>query len=265
VNKHLPERSATYIKNSDHFRERLKSLRLPPNVDEVFIGTADVTAMYNNIPTHEGIAAVAKKYEQDRTFNTIIPTKSLVLLLQLVLTNNYFEFNNKYYLQLTGTSMGTRCAPAYACLFMSELEERFFSQCSSLPFFICRYMDDYFFVWIGAETGLVEFLTNFNSFHPSIKLTYSYSRTTANFLDISVNLVDGKFNTSMFHKPTDSPQYLHFTSAHPAHTKRSVPYSLALRSVRAHTCKDEAAKDLERLEKHFISRGYPRSLVKKCN
>ena len=38
----------------------------------------------------------------------------LTELIDIVLKNNEFEFNNNYYLQIQGTAMGTKMAPAYA-------------------------------------------------------------------------------------------------------------------------------------------------------
>jgi hypothetical protein len=258
--KELPSKSATYIKNSDHFREKLGSISLPVG-NNIILGTADITAMYNNIPIQEGIAAVVKHYTADGTYSDVVSPEALGSLIELVMTNNYFEFNDKFYLQLTGTSMGTRMAPPLAQLFMTELESNFFSTCSKLPYFICRYMDDYFYIWIGTEDELKCFLGSFNDFHPTIKLTYSFSQNSVNFLDITIAQNNGRLKTSLFHKPTDAPQYLHFKSAHPSHTKRSVPYSLALRSVRAHTSEEEAKKDLGTLQNQFLSRGYPKNLI----
>ena len=37
---------------------------------------------------------------------------------------NNFEFENDYYLQLHGTAMSTKIAPAYANLFMGDLEQK---------------------------------------------------------------------------------------------------------------------------------------------
>ena len=48
-----------------------------------------------------------------------IPTSFLMKLLKLVLQGNYFEFNDKLFLQLIGAAMGTRVACSYACLFMA--------------------------------------------------------------------------------------------------------------------------------------------------
>ena len=36
--------------------------------------------------------------------------------LELVMTNNFFQFSNQYFLQLQGTAMGTPPAPQYANL-----------------------------------------------------------------------------------------------------------------------------------------------------
>ena len=44
--------------------------------------------------------------------------------LEYILNYNYFEYNGKYYRQKTDTSMGTRMAPGYACIFMGYLERR---------------------------------------------------------------------------------------------------------------------------------------------
>ena len=44
----------------------------------------------------------------------------LTELMDLVLKNNVFEFNDKYYLQIQGTAIGTKMAPAYANLFMGS-------------------------------------------------------------------------------------------------------------------------------------------------
>lgn len=38
----------------------------------------------------------------------------ILTLLELVLTNNYFQFQEQFYLQLRGTTMGANMAPTYA-------------------------------------------------------------------------------------------------------------------------------------------------------
>ena len=53
-------------------------------------------------------------------------------LLEHILKKNYFTFNNETYLQISGTAMGTRCAPNCAII-MAELEEELLSQTPMKP------------------------------------------------------------------------------------------------------------------------------------
>ena len=51
------------------------------------------------------------------------------------------------------------------------------------------------------------------------------------FLDVVVKLDDrGFLTTDLYTKPTDSKSYLHFSSDHPIHTKKAIPFGLGLRA-----------------------------------
>ena len=82
--------------------------------------------MYTNIPHSDGKQSVLY-YLQNNPDNYTRPEQPtpdvLVELIDIVLKNNVFEFNNKYYLQIQGTAMGTKMAQAYANVFMGKLEE----------------------------------------------------------------------------------------------------------------------------------------------
>ena len=45
-------------------------------------------------------------------------------LAQFVLMNIFFEFNNVFQ-QISGTAIGTKFAPPYACIFMDQIETKF--------------------------------------------------------------------------------------------------------------------------------------------
>ena len=56
------------------------------------------------------------------------------------------------------------------------------------------------------------------------------SYKSVNFLDTKIiKDVQGNISTDIFQKPTNTHPYLHWTSAHPPHLKKSIPYSQALR------------------------------------
>ena len=46
-------------------------------------------------------------------------------MTEFVLKNNYFQFSDKAYQQISGTAIGTKFAPPYACIFMDQLEIKF--------------------------------------------------------------------------------------------------------------------------------------------
>ena len=100
------------------------------------------------------------------------PTAILIDMAEFVLTNNFFEFNNESYQQISGTAMGTKVAPPYACLFMDWLEERFLKTCEIKLWAYFRYIDDILIIWTEGRDTLKTFLNNFNSFYPAIEFIW---------------------------------------------------------------------------------------------
>ena len=93
-------------------------------------------------------------------------TNTLITLLEIVLKSNTFEFNNKCYIQLQGTAMGTRLAPAYANIFMSKLEETILSTTPLKPIYYKRFIDDIFILWPHPIADLNKFIFALNNYHP---------------------------------------------------------------------------------------------------
>ena len=148
-----------------------------------------------------------------------VPTGKLVKMAEFVLKNNYFQFSDKVYKQISGTAIGTKFAPPYACIFMDQVESKFLQTQKFQTLVWFRYIDDIFFILTHGENSLKNFMMEFNNFNPNIKFTYEFSEASINFLDLNVKLSDGKLQTSLYVKPTDRHQYLHFRSSHPKHTK----------------------------------------------
>ena len=80
-------------------------------------------------------------------------------------------------------------------------------------------------IWQHGEEKLKEFLKILNSCHPTIKFTAD----KVNFLYIEVIRSENKLLTDLYIKPTDTHQYLEFSSCHVYHSKKSIPYNQALR------------------------------------
>jgi len=107
------------------------------------------------------------------------------------------------------------------------------------------------------------FISALNDFHPSIKFTANISNTSIQFLDTIVYKKDNQLLTKLYIKPTDNKQYLHYSSSHPAHTKKAIPYSQAVRYRRIVVEDEELNNSLLNLKQMFLARSYPESLVTK--
>ena len=120
--------------------------------------------------------------------------------------------------------------PNYANLFVGFVGKQIFEQYSDpTPEYFGRYIDD----CIGTAScsrGELDNMANWNvnNFHPAPQFTWEISETSISFLDIIVS-INGNRLCSVSYKPTDSHNYLLYSSSHPNHTKRAIPFSQFLR------------------------------------
>ena len=83
-----------------------------------------------------------------------------------------------------------------------------------------------------------------------------------NFLDVQYCFDDeGKLQTDLYTKETDSRAYLNFSSAHPNHTFSGNVYSQSLRIRRIVNSNDRLRVRLEELATSFKKAGYPEKMV----
>ena len=225
----------SYIKDTQDFLNKL-----PEQVDpQSMLVSFDVVNLYSNIPHDLGVEAISfwlNKYPKELP-NRI--SKDFVIDgIKLILENNSFCFNDAHYLQTKGTAMGTKVAPIYATLVLAYLEEKLYNQAEQefdqdfriyLEDNFKRFLDDCFIIFTKAEEELKRFHSLLNTLHPSIKFTIDKSRTRLSFLDTQVTNQNGTLLTDIYYKPTDSKQYLLYTSCHPKHIRNSIPYNLARR------------------------------------
>jgi peptide-methionine (R)-S-oxide reductase len=250
----------SYIKDTNDFLHKVRSLGSLPS--GTILATIDVVSLYPSIPHTNGLTALRSFLLQRG-----LPEKAvqgISILAETVLTKNVFEFNSEFFLQKSGTAIGTKMAPAYANVFMCEFERDLLSRSVYRPYAWFRFIDDIFLVWTEGEERLKEFLTFMNSLNPSIQFTSDFSYSRVNFLDVSVSLgPDGTITTDLFVKPTDTHQYLQWTSCHPNHIKKSIPYSQALRILRICSDLETAKTRCDELADYLIRRGYSSRLVRR--
>ena len=182
----------------------------------------------------------------------------------MILTMNNFSFNDNHYLQIHGTAMGTKMAPSYANLFLGFFEDNALKNAPFQPHTWLRYIDDIFIIWTEGLDNIKIFIDYLNNIHSTIKFTTLHSSTNIPFLDVSVSLTnDGSISTDLYTKPTDKHQHLLYSSCHPLHTKKAIPFSLALRLRRI--CSTDATFHTRtaQLTTYLLKQGYNRNFVNK--
>lgn len=100
-------------------------------------------------------------------------------LTEVVLTKNFFLFENDFYLQICGTAMGSKMPPNYANLYLGFLESDIIFNGALNPFLghtvlysfieiyidiiLTIYIDNIFQLWTGIQRKLAAFLIFLNS------------------------------------------------------------------------------------------------------
>ncbi|CAJ0943660.1 unnamed protein product [Ranitomeya imitator] len=228
--------------------------------------TQDVNNLYTSIQHVKGIRATERILRDSHKDPNVI--SFLLSLLELVLTENFFLFEDTLYVQVQGSAMGSNVAPPYANCFMSVFEsdhicnnELFQTHCLLWR----RYIDDVFCLWRGSQDTLLAFLEHINSVWPELSFTLNYSTTQINFLDTMViQQPDGSIMVDLYVKETDRNNLLLYQSCHPTAVKKSIPCSQFERVRRIVSDPIVRSQRLNEMEGRFSLRGYPPRMLKQC-
>ena len=131
----------SYIKDTDDFLEKLRAIGEIPK--RPILLTADVVGLYPSILHDEGLKVL--RNQDDNFIDKTVPTEEIIKMAEFVLKNNLFEFNSKFYKQISETAIGTKFAPPHACIFMDYIETEFLKSQETKPWLWKRFIDDIFF------------------------------------------------------------------------------------------------------------------------
>ena len=115
---------------------------------------------------------------------------------------------------------------------------------------------------MSSQISPEELLLTSNSINPSIQFTMEYSKDQIPFLDILIKKNENSIWMDLYHKPTDTQRCLSFTSSHPNHLKRNIPFCLAQRICTIAENNTEKLKNLEKLKSNLSKYHYPNPLIK---
>ncbi|CAJ0955360.1 unnamed protein product [Ranitomeya imitator] len=223
----------------------------------------DVKDLYTSIPHTNGIHSTRWLLSNNNMSPDLIDF--CCTLLSIVLNNNFFLFEDAFYLQTKGSAMGSNVAPPYANAYMAHYEdtliytnELFLNHVLTWK----RYIDDVFCIWKGDLDSLQTFFLFLKTAWPGLDFTMTQDSHQISFLDTLVNKdTNGNLSTDLYSKPTDRNSLLHFDSFHPPNMKKSIPKSQLNRVTRI--VSDPVSKDLRisEMKSKFRERGYPSRIL----
>jgi len=206
----------SHIYNSNEVIQDLKNLDIPENA---LIFSADAKSMYTNIDTEIGVASIRDLILQNNeTLQDNFPTELFLQVLKIVMNNNIFTFANTYWLQLSGTAMGTPSACLYATTSFGQHENtQILPRFSQNLKYYRRYIDDILGIWVPSDaynTTWPDFIQVLNNWgHLEWIVEQPSNKTT--FLDLNLELHNGKIETSTYQKTMNLYLYIPPLSAHP--------------------------------------------------
>ncbi|CAF1440615.1 unnamed protein product [Rotaria sordida] len=188
--------------------------------------TFDVENLYTMIPRQGALEVLLQFLERNLHNNKIgtLRIDDIMRMARLVLDTNIFAYENKYYRQIRGGAMGSAFTQTLANIYMLDWEQQLMHDQQADQEIYGRYIDDVFMTTNLTHDEIKVRLDNAHRKDPNIRISYSI-QSTIDFLDVTVNNEHGHLKTSIFHKSAAEPYVLPYTSDHPRHVFRNIPYA----------------------------------------
>ncbi len=196
----LQNQNGFSVTNSMQFRNEISTITI--SEDETMV-SFDVVSLFTAIPVDKACTYIRTKLINDNTLSdrTQLDIDDILRLLEFVLSNSYFIYNDIIYKQIHGCAIGSPVSAIVANLCM-ELEKTW-----------KRFVDDSFA--IINKNAVSSFHNTLNSIDPHIKFTVEHEKDRQiALLDTLVSRHNNSISFNVFHKPTHTDRYLDLTSLH---------------------------------------------------
>lgn len=226
--------------------------------------TCDAVSMYTNIDTAHALAVIANFFSQSAIPAAVgVDVGALLAGLTIVMSHNVFRFGDTYWVQLTGTAMGTPPAPMYATLYFAIHEMEIIKEFATELQFYGRYIDDGFGVWTPdpslsdcANTARFNlFQRRFDDFG-KLRWTFSALSLSLDFLDVTLTIDNGNIDSMLFEKALNLYLYLPPHSNHPPGVLKGLIRGMFLRVSRLTSNEQLRHAQLKRFFHRLLLRGY---------
>ena len=184
-------------------------------------------------------------------------------LFSFATSQTHFLFNDQYFDQTDGLSMGSPLGPTLANLFMGKNEKEWLDQYDGPKvLFYRRYIDDVFCVFENGDQAK-HFLNYLNTRHRNIRFTMEIEQQgVLPFLDVSISKSgEGNFETTTFRKTTFTGLLINFTSFVPLCYKFGLVKTLFNRAMKINSPKNGWEKDKDKITEILLKNSFPRKII----
>ena len=243
----------SYIKDSQNLIQISKDLNFSTD-SQLF--SCDFENLYTNINLDTALSIFNEFLVEVNFYSKHITIKGLVTILKFIFDLNIFSYKDKFYKQIKGIAMGSKCGPSIANLYVYFFERKFLS--IHKPLFYKRFIDDIILI-LNKDFDINIFINSFD-----IKLNIS-SFTFINFLDLNIQIdkITGRLIFYLYIKPTNSFSYLLTDSNHPSYIFKNIPKGLFIRIRRICTYLSDYLYYSSKLIFQLVSRGYNYKILRK--
>ncbi|CAF3855959.1 unnamed protein product, partial [Rotaria sp. Silwood1] len=226
--------------------------------------TSDVENLYTMIPRKGALEALGRfciRHSKQGKIGTFA-IDHIMKMARVILDTNCFAYNKKYYKQIRGGAMGSAFTQVLANIYMFEWEQDLIQYQETHNGIYGRYIDDIFMTTNETIEEINRELEKAQLKDINIKITTIIS-TSVHFLDVTITNENGKLRTSIYHKPTTEPYILPYTSDHPHHIHRNIPYEALLRAARICSHVNDFNSERIRIDMSLLLNSYPPNFITK--
>jgi len=232
------------LKNSFSLIEKLENI--PINGNDFFI-SADVSSLYTMMNL-ERLYLCFEHRDLDPLHLEI---------LKFICDNNFFRYGSRVFKQKDGIAMGFNAAVHCANIYLDGFDGHF----SEFFEFYGRYIDDIFMIYRGSRSELDHILSEMNSAIHGIKLNFSISTFSIDFLDLTIFKQNDRVTFKTFQKENNIYQYIPPHSYHnPACISGFIKGEL-IRYVRCNTNIEDRKNICLLFYNRLLARSYSRNYL----
>jgi hypothetical protein len=177
----------------------------------------EIENMYTNVPKRNIMNIINNILEKNSEVHMNIQ-KEIMHILQKMMEQNYFQFDQQYYKQTDRLAVGASTSSLMAETYIQHMEYKqiypVLRTQQIMAYF--RYVDDKLIIYDQIKTNIEQTLNEFSNLQPFIKFTIEKElHKIINFLDLTMQCKDKKLEFSVYRKPTQTNIIIPSRSCHP--------------------------------------------------